>query len=382
MPIAYRLPLLAALSVLMGGCGSGPAPAEPGPAPQPERKAPALGVGDRTISSITVTEIASAAAGLKMPRDLAFNPLRPDELWILNFEDDSVVIVHDASSDSRAAERRKDGYALHFMPKPAALAFGQDATSFGALGTFATCGESRNTYDDKQAPNNFMGPALWSSDLSIFAMKNPNGLGSHLDMLHNTPLCMGIAHEADNRYWVFGGLKGSLDRYDFKQDNNVGQDDHSDGESYQYATGQVKYVAGVPSHVFFHASDSTLYVADTGNSRVGKLDTKSGSAGKAIPPKEKMGTAILMEGTSVVDVVAADSGLLERPSGLKIRDEILYVTDNATGRISAFSLGGELLNYLDTGLPPGALGGLAFGPDGKLYFVDMVGNRVLRIARK
>ena len=40
--------------------------------------------------------------------------------------------------------------------------------------------------------------------------KNPHDLGSHLDMLHNTPLCMGIAHEAANRYWVFGGLKGSV----------------------------------------------------------------------------------------------------------------------------------------------------------------------------
>lgn len=378
-----RRSVVAVLFSLMGGCGSGADAAQPAPAPTPPaRKAPVLGVGDHTISSVTVTEVASAVAGLKMPRDLAFNPLRPDELWVVSFEDDSVVIVHDASVDSRTTERRKDGYALHFMPKPAALAFGQDATSFGALGTFATCGESRNTYDDKQAPNNFMGPALWSSDLSIFAMKNPNGLGSHLDMLHNTPLCMGIAHEAGNRYWVFGGLKGSLDRYDFKQDNNIGQDDHSDGESYQYATGQVKYAAGVPSHVFFHAADAMLYVTDTGNSRIGKLDTNSGTAGKAIPPKEKMGTAILMEGTSVVDVVAADKGLLERPSGLEIRDEVIYVTDNATSRISAFSLEGELLNYLDTGLPSGALGGLAFGPEGGLYFVDMVGNRVLRITRK
>ena len=144
----------------------------------------------------------------------------------------------------------------------------------------------------------------------------------------------------------------------------------------------MKYVAGVPSHVFFHASDSMLYVADTGNSRVGRLDTKSGSPGKIIPPKEKMGTALVMDGTSVVDVVAPDRGLLERPSGLKVREEIIYVTDNATSRISAFSLGGDLLNYLDTALPSGSLGGLAFGPDGSLYFVDMVGSRVLRVKQK
>jgi hypothetical protein len=37
------------------------------------------------------------------------------------------------------------------------------------------------------------------------------------------------------------------------------------------------------------------------------------------------------------------------------------------------------VSHLDTGLPSGAFSGLAFGPDGKLYFVDMIGHRVLRI---
>src|SRR5205823_1631039 len=109
---------------------------------------------------------------LKVPRALAFNPMRPDELWITNYGDDSMVIVHATTSDSsRKSERRKDGYALHFMAKPSSIAFGQNHTSsrVGKPGTFATCQESRNTYDDTQPPNDFMGPTLWSSDLSIFA---------------------------------------------------------------------------------------------------------------------------------------------------------------------------------------------------------------------
>jgi hypothetical protein len=36
------------------------------------------------------------------------------------------------------------------------------------------------------------------------------------------------------------------------------------------------------------------------------------------------------------------------------------------------------VNWLDTGLF-NALSGMAFGPDGKLYLVDMTGDRVLRI---
>ena len=329
-----------------------------------------------------LTEISAAGAGLKTPRDLAFNPLRPEELWVPNFGDDSMVIIHGATGDAPAPERRKDSNANHFMAKPAAIAFGQDETSFGTPGTFGTCGESRNTYDDKAPPNDFLGPTLWSSDLSIFAKKNPNGLGSHLDMLHNTPLCVGIAHETANRYWVFGGLKNSIDRYDFKKDNNIGQDDHSDGESYQYVTGQVKYVKGVPSHLFFHEADAMLYIADSGSSRVAKLDTTSGKKGKSIQPKEEMGVATLMDGALLTDVVAADSGLLQTPSGLEIHNEFIYVSDNATSRITAFTLAGEQVNYLDTGLPAGSLAGMAFGPDGKLYLVDMIGDRVLRIDPK
>jgi sugar lactone lactonase YvrE len=37
------------------------------------------------------------------------------------------------------------------------------------------------------------------------------------------------------------------------------------------------------------------------------------------------------------------------------------------------------VNYLDTGLPAGSLSGMAFGPDKKLYFVDVLGGRVLRV---
>lgn len=341
--------------------------------------APQLGVGDHTSSSVVFTEIAAKKDGLNRPRDLAFNPLRPDELWIVNGADDSVTIVHDASTDGRKSEHRTDGYALHFMPTPAALAFGQDETTTGFPGTFATCSESRNTYHDQMEANDFMGPALWSSDLSIFAKKNPNGLGSHLDMLHNTPLCMGISHEGGNRYWAFGGQRGSIDRYDFKIDDGIGNDDHSDGESYHYVAGKMKYVPGVPSHLAYSATEEMVYAADTGHARIVKLDAKSGTPGKAVTPKEPMGTAVMMDGAKLTELVSADSGLLERPSGLELRDGLVFVSDNATSVIGAFDASGERVNYLETGRPEGSLAGMAFGPDGKLYFVDMKSNRVFRI---
>ena len=42
-------------------------------------------------------------------------------------------------------------------------------------------------------------------------------------------------------------------------------------------------------------------------------------------------------------------------------------------------MNGALLHKLETGLAAGALAGMAIGPDRKLYFVDVIGNRVLRI---
>jgi hypothetical protein len=334
--------------------------------------APQLGTGDRSPGSVTFTPIAAATNGLKQPRDLAFNPLRAEELWIANYDDDSMVIVTGAPADGRTYEKRIDGYALHFMEQVTALDFGGDPTTFGKPGTFGTCGESRNTYNNSAPMNDFTGPTLWSSDLTVFAKMNPNGLGSHLDMLHNTPLCMGIAHEAENKYWVFNGLAGSIDRYDFVTDDGIGNDDHGDGLTWRYGKGMFARVANVPSHVAWDGS--SLYIADTGNARIAKLDGTTGTAGTLTPSHE---TPIQeMNGAIIETLVTGD---VQRPSGIEIHEGLLYVTDNAASRILAFDLDGVLVNYLDTGIAGGALGGMTFGPDGKIYFVDMLGSRVLRI---
>ena len=40
---------------------------------------------------------------------------------------------------------------------------------------------------------------------------------------------------------------------------------------------------------------------------------------------------------------------------------------------------GRIVRHLDTGLAAGSLAGLTLGPDGRLYFVDMLGARILRV---
>lgn len=343
-------------------------------------KAPKLGSGDGSAASVTLTTIVDASAGLKTPTDLDWNPLKPGELWVVNFKDDSIVTVSDAPTDARAALRRRDAAATHFMPNPTGIAFGAAETTFGVPGTFAACGESRNERASGSA-NDFMGPALWSSDPAVFAKKDPIGLGSHLDMLHNTPLCMGIAHEKGNRYWVTGGFNRSIDLYDFKRDHDIGQDDHSDGESYQYARGQLGYVAGVPSHLAYKADTQMVYVADTGNKRILSLDAKTGTESGRVRAKEKMAVSVEMDGATLTDLVPPTFGLVQ-PSGITLDGDMLYVTDHATSKIYAFSLDGKELQRLDTGLPEGSLAGISVGPDGKIYLVDMVESRVLRIDPK
>ncbi len=362
---------------LTSACGGGNEPAAATTPTPPEKPGPVLAPELGRNGSAVVTEVLGPAAGLKRPRDLAFNPLRPDELWITNDSDNSVVIVHNASTDGRNAERRRDAAADHFLHRPTSIAFGADGTTFGSVGTFATCGESRNE-NGVEGGEDFMGPVLWTSDLAIFAKKNPAGLGSHLDMLHNSPLCMGIAHESGNAYWTLSGKSNAIVRYDFGKDHDIGLDDHSDGASLEYVRGEIKFLLGVPSHLAYRAADSMLYIADSGNGRVAKLDTKSGTRALKLATKEpQKGGHYRMTGATLTDVVPA--GVLTAPSGLEIHNDILYVSDNATGRIVAFDLEGKQLNAIDTGVGPGALAGLSFGPDNKLYFVDLAGSRLLRL---
>jgi hypothetical protein len=326
-----------------------------------------LGWRDGSPGSVDLTLVLEEES-LRQPTDLAFNPDRPDEVWVVNRKDDSVIIATGLGTPEMAWERRRDPAASHFMDRPPAIAF-------GAPGTFATCGDGDN------GGNDFIGPALFTSDLAIFAESTPDGLGSHIDMLHSTPFCRGIAHEEANAYWVFNSVEGSLDWYDFHQDHGPGNDDHSDGEILRYAEGVVAGVDDVPSHLFFRAEDRHLYVADTGNKRILKLDTESGVLGGTFPgTNEPTAQRKRVEGAIFTDVVPP--GTLEAPSGLEIRGELLYVSDHATSRFYAFDLQGQLVRTLDTGLPPGSLAGFNFGPDGKIYFVELPTARVYRIDPK
>jgi hypothetical protein len=319
--------------------------------------------------------------------DLAFDPLRSGELWVLLREfvdgppctqaerngcaelEGSVAIVRDAGGSTPNAAWKKDANAWHFMRTPTGIAFGDG-------GSFATCSEARTgNWEDESYDYN--GPSLWSSDPAIFSIEPPGGNGSHLDMLHETPHCMGIGHERGNAYWAFNGKLGALDRYDFAQPHVPGASDHSDGQLLRWVEGSLARKPGVPSHLVYEPESARVYVADTGHGRVVALDTKSGTPGADIPTAEAMASAKNVSGGRLIEIVAP--GVVEAPSGLEIKDKVLFVTDNATSRIHAFDLEGKLLRKLDTGLPPGSLAGITIGPDDRVYLVDLLAAQVRRI---
>lgn len=336
--------------------------------PDPHGSAAVPELGDGTA---TLTLIGDASDGLSMPRDLAFNPERPDELWTVNFRTDGTVIFFDAGTPDQRSLERNDAFGNHFMAEPSSIAFGAEAT-------FATCHESRNTYNGAAPPNDFMGPTLWPSNLRIYGVVNQDPAGelggSHIDMQHQSPLCMGIAHERDNVYWVFDGYHGHIVRYDFHEDHGPGWHDHSDGVVRAYAAGDVTRVPLVPSHMVLDPEGRWLYAADTGGRRIIRLDIGSGEPGAALRPHGEAIDYRLMR-DEIVEVFV-DDGLVS-PSGIAWHDDRLFVSDFANGQIVAYDASGAELARLATGAS--GIMGITFGPDGKLYYVDGREDRLVRV---
>lgn len=332
-----------------------------------------IGHGDGSASSVTFNVMHLTALDTK-PVDIAFHPTRKGEAWVVGYGDHSIWLGTGLDGDAPKWEYFTDPAARHFMYQPPAIAM-------GAADTWGTCGDNDNAQNNR-VPNWFMGPALFSASLDIFPKVTPLGLGSHLDMLHSTPFCRGIAHVDANWYWAFNAYDKALDLVNFAQDHGPGMDDHSDGEIYRYAAGQVLGAEdGTPSHLIYDPSDKFLYVADTGNGRIVKLDTTAGTKGKSLPRRnEPLADQGYMDGTQVEEVVPP--GVLVKPSGIELHGGLLYVTDAETSTFHVFEKSGKEVRRLETGLPKNSLAGFNFGPEGRIWFTDKVEGRIVRIDPK
>lgn len=434
--LLFTLTMSGALSV---GCGESMDPPADGGLPDGSVEGPSLRTADVTYEVLyqAGTYDGFGVSGREWtPIDLSGAP--NGELWIVQqmeregtFDDDSecttrglmggandcaalqgstVSIREPASLEPATAANGRateivDANALHFMRRPSGIAFGDpeirvEPTDEGALDpatgaqllteaavftdTFATCHEHWTGNPTDMAP--FIGPTLWTADPAIYDGTNGTEAwsnGKHLDMLHATEYCMGIAHERDNVYWLFNGERGAIDRYDFQAPHLPGHEYHGDGVISRYAFGDdaLVRIPNVPSNMVVIGTD--LYIADTGNGRLVRFDTTDPGvpfgpffSGDGI--SSDLIDGVPLEPVATTETLTGLWGARVEPSGLAVLDsETLVLANHGSGHITLLGLDGAEIRTLDTGLGAG-IGGLTV-LDGAVYFAHMGERRVYRI---
>ena len=334
-----------------------------------------------------VTEIATtkykvigySGDGLDSPVDLDFNKKDPTELWVVNMRTESVggntVTYRNVGESNQQAFLKKDGNSWHFMSLPTAMAFGANGNWANSPGVL-----DANHRGGASAP--FTGPSLWSSDFAIYAQNaGPGTNGSHLDMLHGSPYSVGIAWHKDNAYFVFDGQNGHVAMYDFAADHGPGNSNHDDGRLRRYPEIALKREGLTPSHMEIDPARKWLYVNDIGNKRIVRIDITSGTVKgrSSTAPSETMAENFDME--NVTWEVVANTGL-DKPCGLDVTDNRLIVTDNGTSELIVYDLSQttgfpeigrmKLTGYND-------VMGVKLDEEGKIWFVDKIGQVVIRI---
>lgn len=333
---------------------------------------------DRYLTDpLVYTDIVTSSAQVSLPRDLDFKP-HTNELWVMNrgtSAGGSMVIVRNAGMPGQTSEYRKDTHSGHFMVQASAMAFSPN-------GEWASVSEVQNT---SSPSSTFMGPALWSGDPNIFAAVFQNNwvsglpLGSHLDMLHQSPFAMGIASDSAKVYWVMDGHFGNICRYDFVEDHGPGYDYHGSGKIWRYTDVPVTRVPNIPSHMVLDRENGWLYFIDGGAKQIKRMNVNSGSitGNLSVPPtgSEPLAGYYQVQGATVevVDTWAT------QPSGIDHIPGRLVVSDHTTGAIRLYDVSGTptLLGTITTGMP--SIMGLKVGPDGRIWFTHYNGNKVVRI---
>ena len=335
-----------------------------------------------TVSVVQGTE----SDGLFKPRDLDFHtlPNRTNELWVINENSasfdlnfgGSTVTYYNAGLNNQWADYRKDSYSGHFMHTASAVSFSDN-------GGFA------NTLDVQDANGNpngyFSGCTLWDSDTSVYARINQNGplLGSHWDMVHQSPFSVGIAAETENIYWLFDGYHSTVAKYNFQEphpDHEHGGEDHSDGVVYRYDEIDIARVNGLSSHMVLDNENDHLYICDTGNQRIIKMNTNTGTINYSLTPYgENIEGYYSMIGAQYETII--DSGLV-LPTGIDIFENYLLVSDYSNGDIVFYDLEqlgiNQELKRLKTDRENDLMS-IKVGPDGTIWYVGTNTNELVQI---
>ena len=329
--------------------------------------------------------ISDTSDNISSPTDLEFHPGRVNELWVANKATDSITIVHNTGLDNQTSETRLDVNRNHFLEEVSAISFGSYHPEFDWM--WGSAQESLNTYNGQGNPNYFMGPALWPSSLDHFAVENQNNedglLGSHIDMLHESPYGVGIAHDYDNVYWYNDGYYGELVRYDFMTDHDTGGHNHSDGVVHRYSEIQLNHSYGTPGHMVLDKETDILYISDAGGDRVIWVNTND----TTYQTENIMNDSSRLEPLSEYSRISGvEWGVLidgvNRPSGIALDGDQLFVSLNEDNSIVSYSLNSdgksaEEVSIINTSAS--SIMGIEIGPNGHIYYVDNTRNEVIRI---
>lgn len=332
-------------------------------------------------------EIGNNSDGIVSPTDLDFNleTGRESELWIMNQVNrndnfgGSTVMFTNPGTETQESQYEYDMRGGHFLIRASSIAFGDK-------GTWASAHAVRDANGNPDPNGVFCGPTMWSSDLSIYARigqtqwGNPGPNGSHLDMVHQTPYGMGIAHEADNIFWVYDGWSGNIIRYDFKEPHEPGGDYHGDAVLHRFTEVEVGLLTDVPSHIDLDKESGWLYIVDGENKRILRMNINTGSKIGDLPHANGEPLAELAEYTGVEWEVLIDSGL-DTPCGIDYHEGRIVVSDNATGEIIIYDVSGDggasEMGRINTGEV--SIMGVKVGPEGHIWYVDYATNRLVRI---
>jgi hypothetical protein len=315
--------------------------------------------------------------GLDTPMDIDFvkKEGRLFELWVLNRGNSrggTFTIMPNVTDTTLELINIEDSHNGHFMIYPSAVAMGTN-------GNFATVQEIQNTSGDNST---FMGPSLWTVGQDTFGVLHQSDwasdepLGSHMDMLHQSPFSTGVAFEKENVYWVNDGWNGNIIRYDFAEDHGPGGEFHGDGILSRYEEVQTQRVNQIASHMILDGNSKWLYIVDTGNKRVLRLDITTGNRGNNITSPNET----LAEYYNVVDAsseVIISSGL-EKPAGIELVDNRLFVSDFELGKIFIYDVLNEFELLGEIAVEEG-IQGIKIGLDKSLYYVNSVNEKLIKL---
>jgi len=324
-----------------------------------------------TTNTFSYDLIVNSSDQISQPRDLDFHP--NGDLWVTNTGTEnsggSTVKVENPGVTGQTDLWEQDGNAWHFMSLPSGIAFSNN-------GNFAT---STSVLDANHQGNTFTGPTLWSSDPLIYA-KPSGGNGSHLDMLHESPHCMGICSQEENVFWVYDDYNKDIVRYDFAEDHGPGNSDHDDGEVLRYqGMGLSAINHTIVCHLVLDKDKKWLYFTDGSNQRVMRLDITTGNLGgtPSWGPQETLAEYQKVVGYTWEEVVT--TGLVE-PAGIDLIGNKLIVTDHSNGDIIFYdvsSIPATEIGRIQTNEP--GIMGTVIGPNGRIWYANASLNKVVKI---